>query len=746
MKKLKFTTIILLLATMAYGQGVAINEDGASPDPSAMLEVTSTEKGILIPRMTEAQRDAIAEPATGLLIFQTDAAAGFYFNAGSAVAPDWQRLGDGGAGQWSLSGANIYYMEGNVGIGTTTPATKQHILGIGDAGTPFMTIENSADNAVSLSFKAPYRTWLIGQNMLHPGPLPPDAFYFYDQNMNAARMVIRGDGNLGIGVNNPMALLHTEGTGTGRGNVLFVGEYKSSNPGNPPATGAGTRMMWYPDKAAFRLGRVAGTGATNWDKDNIGYFSVAMGYNTKAQSLYSIAMGNSTTASNWYSVAIGNSTNALGIGATAMGGFTTALGEYSIALGLGTTAQSFCETVVGMNNTVYSPESYSDWHHNDRLFVIGNGHASGAKSDAMVVMKNGNTGIGISTPSALLHTHGTGTSGGNVLFAGEYKTSAIQQGNPPATGAGTRMMLYPDKAAFRSGRVTGTEWNKDNIGNYSVAMGYNTKALGYGSNAMGVNTTASGVSSNATGSNATALGLGSTAIGYHITAKSYGETVVGIYNTDYAHNSLSTYNPNDRLFVIGNGMGDGAFRSNAMTVMKSGRVGLQTITVPTYALHLPNSTTNGVGRAIANKWFEYSDERVKSQMQPISYGLNDIMKLRPVQYFHHDSETRDDKLLILGSGTPGIGFTAQEVIQIIPELVSIPENDSTELWGLSYNKLTPVLVKAIQEQQNIIEALKTQNKSQQADIVTLKKMIEQQQLQISAIMEMNAANESRVSK
>lgn len=90
----KLLTMLLLLSAAAYGQGIAINEDGAAPDPSAMLEVTSTEKGVLIPRMTQAQREAISAPANGLLIFQTDETSGFYFNAGTAGEPLWQRLGD----------------------------------------------------------------------------------------------------------------------------------------------------------------------------------------------------------------------------------------------------------------------------------------------------------------------------------------------------------------------------------------------------------------------------------------------------------------------------------------------------------------------------------------------------------------------------------------------------------------------------------------------------------------------------
>ncbi len=55
-----------------------------SPSASALLDVTSTNKGILIPRMTASQKNAISSPTTGLLIFQTDAPAGFYYYNGSS--------------------------------------------------------------------------------------------------------------------------------------------------------------------------------------------------------------------------------------------------------------------------------------------------------------------------------------------------------------------------------------------------------------------------------------------------------------------------------------------------------------------------------------------------------------------------------------------------------------------------------------------------------------------------------------
>ena len=56
----------------------------SSPSASAILDLTSTSKGVLIPRMTASQKSAISSPSTGLLIFQTDAPAGFYYYNGSA--------------------------------------------------------------------------------------------------------------------------------------------------------------------------------------------------------------------------------------------------------------------------------------------------------------------------------------------------------------------------------------------------------------------------------------------------------------------------------------------------------------------------------------------------------------------------------------------------------------------------------------------------------------------------------------
>ena len=79
MKYIKFYILLLaVLITAGVSAQVSINNDGTAPDGSAMLDVQSTEKGMLVPRMTTAQRPAIASPANGLLVFDNDTGS-FWF-------------------------------------------------------------------------------------------------------------------------------------------------------------------------------------------------------------------------------------------------------------------------------------------------------------------------------------------------------------------------------------------------------------------------------------------------------------------------------------------------------------------------------------------------------------------------------------------------------------------------------------------------------------------------------------------
>jgi hypothetical protein len=83
-----------------------------TPNTSAKLEIASTDKGLLIPRMTKAQREAITLPtaANGLMVYQTDDLTGFYVNTSTTTTATWTRVNS----NWSRSGNDISYTTGNV--------------------------------------------------------------------------------------------------------------------------------------------------------------------------------------------------------------------------------------------------------------------------------------------------------------------------------------------------------------------------------------------------------------------------------------------------------------------------------------------------------------------------------------------------------------------------------------------------------------------------------------------------------
>ena len=81
------TLLSLLALCLIFSFAQAQNNVGVNtttPHASAALDISSTTQGMLVPRMTQTQRNAIATPATGLMIFQTDNTAGFYYYSGTA--------------------------------------------------------------------------------------------------------------------------------------------------------------------------------------------------------------------------------------------------------------------------------------------------------------------------------------------------------------------------------------------------------------------------------------------------------------------------------------------------------------------------------------------------------------------------------------------------------------------------------------------------------------------------------------
>jgi hypothetical protein len=114
MKKRLFALQMSLLLALPFtqkifSQNIAINTTGNRPDTSAMLDITSTNQGFLMPRLTSSQITSIFLPATGLLVYNSNLNA-FQVNVGTSTSPVWNVLG---------STKSVWSLTGNTGAGSS---------------------------------------------------------------------------------------------------------------------------------------------------------------------------------------------------------------------------------------------------------------------------------------------------------------------------------------------------------------------------------------------------------------------------------------------------------------------------------------------------------------------------------------------------------------------------------------------------------------------------------------------------
>lgn len=269
------------------------------PHPSSVMEVVSTNKGFLPPRLTKVQRDAIAAPAEGLTVYNT--------------TEDCINVFEGTA--WTT------YCE----LRFSTACNCVEYLNDYDLPTEAWIQISGAD-----------RDWYeVGTTTA------PD-------NINDA---IYTQGRVGIGLTVPtvgLDLLHNDG-------LLARGTFGS---GATPINGAGTRMVWNPNKAAFRAGQVASI--------------------------------------QWNSASIGDHSGAIGLD-------NTSSGKSSMGFGEGLFANSRGEVSLGAYNAIYPPISATGFNNRDAVLNVGIGTSNFVRRDAFVILKSGvsymNGSLDIYTPA-----------------------------------------------------------------------------------------------------------------------------------------------------------------------------------------------------------------------------------------------------------------------------------------------------------------------------------------------------------
>ncbi len=403
-------------------------------------------------------------------------------------------------------------------------------------------------------------------------------------------------------------------------------------------------------------------------------------------------------------------------------------------------------------------------HKNDRLNFW-----NGVGGDVMTITGDGEVGIGVGiSPKVPLHVgngkrvlFGVDTlgNGDKLMFLPDlhaFRVGTVATGaastywnrdsiglysfasglNTRAQGFGATAMGRDTEATNSYAFASGFFSNAD--GQYSTAMGFNTDAFALGSTALGYSTDAEANYSFAAGYFAEAQAIYSVALGNAVQAQSYASMAVGRYNV--GGGNATSWVSSDPIFEIGIGTGPST-RANAMTVRKNGNIGIGT-TVPLDRLHV-----NGRVRLQTVEYFEdggtseiavrgdlrpsadniydigtsslryddvyatsgvvnTSDLRDKTAVEEIPYGLETVLALNPVRYEWKDRPEYGKKL----------GLIAQELLPIISEVVKTTdfqarEEDETlfevdvDRLGVYYSDLIPVLIKSIQDQQAIIEAL-----------------------------------------
>ena len=310
-------------------QGVAINTDASQPDNSAILDIKSINKGILIPRMTAAQCNAIVNPATGLMIYRTDGTPGFYYNSGTPGSPSWQAISSNSSAGWGLTGngginpANNFFGTtdnnpviirlNNTYAGKWDPVQKSYFLGAG-AGSHNAAEGNLAFGDSSLNANsAGFGNIAIGHRALR-------------KSLSDAQVAI-GDGaqynNIDGGYNVAIGAkaLFTNGSGTQNTAIGSYSLYFSTAFGN---TAIGSNTLYNNSTGNFNTAIGTSTMLSNTSgNDNTAVGNGALYFNTTGKT--HVAIGKSALQNN----TTGYSNTAIGTGAM----FHNKIHSNNVALG-----------------------------------------------------------------------------------------------------------------------------------------------------------------------------------------------------------------------------------------------------------------------------------------------------------------------------------------------------------------------------------------------------------------------------
>ena len=427
-----------------------------------------------------------------------------------------------------------------------------------------------------------------------------------------------------------------------------------------PVTGSSGNNIW-----------ISGTGINS---------AILNGGGGLANGNYSIAEGQFTTATGDTSHAEGSSTTAYGYGSHAEGGYTIATSDYSHAEGYGSTA--------------LAPKAHAEGEYT-KVFGYA-GHAEGIQTTASGTSSHAE---GAYTTAFMMYSHAEGyqtTAGGPQSHAEGYQTYTNGDGGhsegyqTTALGQGSHAEGYQTLAQNTSSHAEG--YLTTASGEYSHSEGGQTTASGASSHAEGRQTTA-GDYSHAEGRSNLALdyshaeGHATTATGHASHAQNEETQAIGQFSHAGGMTSIAS---GTTSFVHGsNSIAGGAATivlGSNITGLTSNMTYVDNLNIKTIGVGPGTSiAVNGTGQVV----YTTSDLRLKENISTLTNALDKVKNLRGVSFQLKDR--------IAGGDEFRIGFIAQEVNEVVPELTFVNKTIPEEYMGVHYDNVTALLVEAIKE-------------------------------------------------
>ncbi|MBK6966772.1 MAG: tail fiber domain-containing protein [Bacteroidales bacterium] len=713
MKNLLFL-LFLAISPVVHAQ-VAINTDGSNPDNSSMLDVKSTSKGLLIPRLTLTQLNAIVSPATGLLVFCTDNNQ-FFSNFGTPGSPYWSAMNS----QWITNGNHIAYTTGNVGIGTAIPATLFDING----GNNWDVVNGEGDFRIGNGlYRLKMGVAINGGGAGAAGIMQAGQEGGYNvlslgsQGHNLL-FLNGGTQRVGIGTDNPATSFDVHGTFSVVDGTQGAGKVLTSDAAGKTSWTNSSASNW---SLTGNAGTSPGSNFIGTTDNNPLVFKVnnlpagkidQMMFNTSfgVISMYSNTTGSGNTAQGFkalYANSTGSYNTAIGMNAlpsNSSGYSNTALGSYALY-----------SNTTGAHNTASGSQS---------MYLNTTG-ADNTATGAAALYENStgsyNTATGFSSLTSNTTGNNNTSTGYNALY---YNTTGYEN---TADGVSA---LYFNTTGFQNTAVGMQSLYSNTTGIYNTSVGWQSMyanttggwntATGYWAlslNTDGFLNTATGVRAltlNTIGSYNTATGTN--ALSFN--TEGFQNTAVGVnsiyFNTLGAYNTAVGYNTGPVSGMLYN----------------TTCIGIDAMATGSDMVRIGNTFVGSIGGY--QNWTNISDGRVKENVKEDVPGLSFITQLRPVTYrlnrerisdltgitaSHSKINEKDNSAKFYTGDQYGpvtTGFVAQEVEIAAQNIgfdfsgVDKPQNENS-LYGLRYAEFVVPLVKAVQELNAKFEAQEKTN-------------------------------------